>query len=394
MLDLLAPAFLANPYPVYHRLRQTDPLHRSGGFCFATRNSDISSILRDKRFGKDFRGRLIGRCGPQILDEPVYRSMQRWMLERDPPQHTRLRGLMSGAFSPERLEQMRPQIERTVHRLIDRMEPRGQGDLIADFAFRLPVIVMCELLGIPDDHRPMFFAGGRGHGQHLDPAPTPAEIAAANKSHLAAERYFTRLVELRRCQPSTDLTTHLIRASENGGGLDDEELIANLILLFGAGHETTANLIGNAILALFRNPDQLDLVRHHPGLIENAIHEFLRYDSSVQTALRVAMMDVELGGRLLHKGEIVISLLAAGNRDPSVYERPDELDLTREKVRPLSFGGGIHYCVGAQLARIEAELAVSILLQRLPTLRLQQPATPTWRPLFVLRGLKTLPAMW
>ena len=208
--------------------------------------------------------------------------------------------------------------------------------------------------------------------------------------------YFCRLFELRRREPGDDLTTQLVQAEEDGSKLTNEEMTANIILLFGAGHETTVNLIGNGLLALHRNPDQLALLKARPDLITNAVEEFLRYDSSVQLSGRTALEDIEdLGGRRIAKGDNVLCLLGSANRDPAVYpDRPDSLDITRPNVRPLSFGGGIHHCLGAQLARIEAEIAISALLKRLPDLRLDDAVNPAWRPTFVLRGLKCLPASW
>src|SRR4029079_16014841 len=208
--------------------------------------------------------------------------------------------------------------------------------------------------------------------------------------------YFDRLFELRRKDPGDDLTTQLLQAEEEGSKLSNEELYTNIVLLFGAGHETTVNLIGNGLLALYRNPDQLALLKARPELITNAIEEFLRYDSSVQMSGRVALEDIDdLGGKRIPKGESVLCLLGSANRDPAVYpDRPDQLDITRQRIRPLSFAGGIHLCLGAQLARIEAEVAISTLLRRLPGLRLDDPENPEWRPTFVLRGLKSLPASW
>jgi cytochrome P450 len=224
----------------------------------------------------------------------------------------------------------------------------------------------------------------------------PKEIADANASGMMARMYFEQLFEMRRKNPGNDLTTQLIQAEEAGDKLTNEEMTANIILLFGAGHETTVNLIGNGLLALFRNPDQLALLKANPSLISNAIEEFLRYDSSVQMSGRVTLEDIDdLGGRRIPKGESILCLLGSANRDPAVYpDQPDRLDITRPNVKPLSFGGGIHFCLGAQLARIEAEIAISTLLRRLPNLRLDDAENPEWRPTFVLRGLKRLPASW
>jgi cytochrome P450 len=396
LFNPLSPEVIANPYPHYHRLRTLDPVHRSPlGVFVASRHADVSFVLRDKRFGKDFVGRMTRRFGPQVLDEPVYRSMRHWMLQLDPPDHTRLRGLVVKAFTARRVEDMRPRIQEIVDRTLDRIEPRGQMDLIADFALRLPVIVICDMLGIPEEDHEMIFAGARGGGRLLDPVPlSRAEIDQANNDNLATEAYFHSLFELRRRQPGDDLTTQLVLAEEEGHKLTNEELTANIILLFGAGHETTVNLIGNGLLALYRNPDQLRLLKESPALITNAIDELLRYDSSVQLTGRTALEDISVGGVDVAKGESVLCLLGAANRDPAVYPDPDRLDITRSNIRPMSFGGGIHFCLGAQLARIEGEIAIAALLRRLPNLKLDDVEHPDWRQTFVLRGLNRLPARW
>jgi len=397
LFNPLSPDFIADPYPFYHRLRAIDPMHLSPrGFHVASRHADITSILRDKRFGKDFVGRMTRRYGPQILEEPVYRSMSRWMLQQDPPDHGRLRGLVVRAFTAQRVEDMRPRIQQIVDKIIDRVEPRGHMDLIADFAFRLPVTVICEMLGIPDEHLEPLLTSSRGSGRLLDPAPlTKDEINQHNAFNLASAEYFRSLFELRRRQPGSDLTTQLVQAEEDGSKLSNEELTANIMLLFGAGHETTVNLIGNGLLALHRHPDQLRLLTSDPWRAANAVDELLRYDSSVQVTSRTTLEDVDdIGGIPLAKGQSVLCLLGAANRDPAIYPNPDRLDITRTNIRPLSFGGGIHYCLGAQLARIECEIAIGTLLRRLPNLRLDDTDHPDWRQTFVLRGLNKFPASW
>ena len=398
VFDPLSPEFIRDPYPHYERLRRTDPVHiTSHGMYLASRNAEVSLVLRDKRFGKDFVERSKRRYGPKIMEEPIFRSMSRWMLQQDPPDHTRLRGLVVKAFTARRVEDMRPRIQEVVDQTIDRVAERGRMDLIEDFAFRLPVTIICDMLGIPEEHREAFYMGSRDGGRILDPVPlTPAEIAQGNAGNLMAHMYFQQLFELRRKNPGDDLTTQLVQAEEDGSKLSNEELTANIILLFGAGHETTVNLIGNGLLALHRNPDQLALLKANPSFITNAIEEFLRYDSSIQLTGRVALEDIDgLADKKIPKGESVLCLLGSANRDPAVYpDRPDRLDITRQNVRPLSFGGGIHFCLGAQLARIEAEIAISTLLRRLPELRLDDAENPEWRPTFVLRGLKRLPASW
>jgi cytochrome P450 len=398
LFNPLSPEFIRNPYPHYERMRTTDPVHLTPlGMYVASRHAEASLVLRDKRFGKDYVERTIRRYGPKIMEEPVFRNFALTMLQQDPPDHTRLRGLVVKAFTARRVEDMRPRIQEIVDENLDRIIPQGKMDLIEDFAYRLPVTVICDMLGIPAEHREMFHSGSRNSGRILEPVPmTPEEINQSNAGQAMVKMYFDQLFDLRRKNPGDDLTTQLLQAEEDGNKLSNEELYANIIMLFGAGHETTVNLIGNGLLALHRNPDQLALLKANPSLITNAIEEFLRYDSSVQMSGRVALEDIEdLGGKRIPKGESVLCLLGSANHDPAVYpDRPERLDITRPNVKPLSFGGGIHFCLGAQLARIEAEIAISTLLRRLPDLRLDDAENPEWRPTFVLRGLKRLPASW
>ncbi|MBP0109638.1 cytochrome P450 [Bradyrhizobium vignae] len=398
LFNPLAPDFIRDPYPHYERLRTIDPIHVTPFGQFVTsRHAEVSLVLRDKRFGKDFVERTTRRYGPEIMKEPVFRSMSYWMLQADPPDHTRLRGLVVKAFTARRVEDMRRRIQEIVDQAIDAVIDRGHMDLIEDFAFRLPVTIICDMLGIPEEHREVFYKSSRDGGRLLDPVPlSPEEISQGNAGNLMAQMYFQQLFELRRRSPGDDLITQLVQAEEDGHKLTNDELTANIILLFGAGHETTVNLIGNGLLALHRNPDQLALLKARPELIEGAIEEFLRYDSSVQMTGRVTLEDIDdLGGVKIPKGETVLCLLGSANRDPAVYpDRPDRLDVTRTNVKPLSFGGGIHFCLGAQLARIEAEIAIATLLRRLPDLRIDDVENPEWRPTFVLRGLKRLPASW
>ena len=386
------PAFIADPYSFYHRLRMTDPMHLTpSGYYVASRHADVAAVLRDKRFGKDFMRRPV-----LMLKEPVYRSMSHWVLQLDPPGHGRLRNIVVRAFTARRVEDMRPRIQQIVDELIDCLEPQGHMDLIADFAFRLPVTVICDMLGIPEEDRQVFFKSSRARfARLLEMAPlSRAEVDRQNSYNLAMAEYFGRLFELRRREPRDDLITYFVQAEENDR-LTNEELTANVILLFDAGHETTVNLIGNGLLALHRNPDQLRLLKNNPSLMANAIEELLRYDASVQAIGRTALEYVdEIGGISLEKGQSVICLLGSANRDPAVYSDPDRLDVTRPDVRPLSFGRGIHQCVGAQLARIEGEIAIATLLRRLPNLQLDDVDHPDWRQTFVLRGLNRLLASW
>src|SRR5262249_26693818 len=256
---------------------------------------------------------------------------------------------------------------------------KGAMDVIRDLAHRLPVIVICDLLGIPEEHRAGFLVGSNVSGRILEPVPmSREELDQANAGTLAGNDYFDQLCELRRNAPQDDLRTELVRAEEAGDRLSGEELRANMGLLFGAGHETTTNLIGNGLLALHRSPDQWQRLKDDPSLIPNAIEELLRFDSSVQMTGRVTHAEVEVGGVTLPANESVVLLLGAANRDPAQYADPDQLDVGRQNVRPMSFGGGIHHCLGAQLARLEGELVFTALIERMPTLQLPEKDAPEW----------------
>ncbi len=392
----LSPEFIRDPYPVYRRIREFDPFWASPfSYRIVTRYKDVNAIMRDRRFVKDFIGRARRNYGDAAETEPVLRIVRRAMLTQDPPDHTRLRALVVKAFTARRIEDMRPHIQNIVDNALDRVERDGHMDVIADLAFRLPVTVICHMLGIPEDHIERFITGARMTGRAIEPIPmSRAEMDKANADQAVLREYFTALFELRRREPGDDLTTQLIQAEENGSQLTEDELIANILLLFVAGHETTVNLIGNGLLALYRNPDQLKLVRDRPALMPNAVEEFLRYDSSVQVTYRVAAEDMDMDGAAIKKNDSILCVLGAANRDPAAFDQPDRLDVARRRINPLSFGGGIHHCLGAQLARIEGEVALSTLLRRLPGLTLDNLDQPEWRPSFVLRGLRALPARW
>lgn len=392
----LDPAFIADPYPFYRRLREHAPVFKAPqGFWLITRYEDASFVLRDKRFGKDFEGNMRRRYGTDRMNEPAVASLARTMLVQDPPDHTRLRGLVTKAFTARRVADMRPRIKALVDQQLDRVAAKGEMDVMRDLAHRLPVIVICDMLGIPEEHRAPFLAGSNVNGRILEPVPmTREELDQANLNTQMAGVYFKQLCDLRRREPQDDLTTELVRAEEAGDKLSAEELEANIGLLFGAGHETTTNLIGNGLLALHRNPDQWERLKADPSLIPNAIEELLRYDSSVQLTGRVTHAEVEVGGVKLGAEESAVILLGAANRDPAHFENPDQLDVGRQNVKPLSFGGGIHFCLGAQLARLEAELTFTALIERMPNLSLPEKDRPAWRRSFTLRGLSKLPAVW
>jgi cytochrome P450 len=383
---------------VYDRLRAAAPVWKAPfGRWLLTRYDDCNMLMRDRRFGKDYSDpeALRRRFGPTALEEPAVVELSHMMLMRDPPDHTRLRGLVSKAFTARRIEALRPRVREMAERLIDAAMPAGRMDAIRDLAFPLPVMVICELLGIPDADRDRFVKGSVGGGRLLDPAPpTRAELDAANASIQLSGAYFDALFERRRREPGEDLISQLVQAEEAGDRLSAAELRSNVNLLFAAGHETTVNLIGNGLLALLRRPDQWQILLDDPSLMPNAIEEILRFESPVQAVSRVLAEPVDIGGVPIGRGELVVAVLGAGNRDPAVFENADRLDVTRKDPNPLSFGGGIHFCLGAQLARIEAAEVFGSVLRRLPDLRLAEPERVQWRPSFALRGVTELPVVW
>jgi cytochrome P450 len=337
------PAFVRDPYPAYRALRERAPVWKAPlGMWILTRYEDIAKLLKNPLFVHDFEGEISDlRNRRAALNEPVYQSLGKSMLLRDPPDHTRLRGLVAKAFTARRVEEMRARIEEIVGALLDDLVPYGKMDVIEDFAHKLPVIVICDMLGIPQEDRAQFLTGYRVSGRAIDPVPmTRAELDLVNANILRGRDYFGTLFERRRKQPGDDLVTALLQVQdEKNGRLTEDELYANISLLFAAGHETTSNLIGNGLLALQRNPDQWKLLTSNPELAAGGVEELLRYDSSVQLTGRKASADIEIGGQQIKRGDEVICLLGAGNRDPAVFENPERLDIARKNVRPLSFGG-------------------------------------------------------
>jgi len=391
--DFNSPAFRADPYPAYRFLRQAAPVWRMpAGMWLVSTHAGCSAVLRDNRFGREDGKEF----SAEITNEPAILTLTRMMLLRDPPAHTRLRGLVSKAFTARRVEALRPRIAEIVDGLIDAVAPAGAMDVMADFAKKLPVTVICDMLGIPEADRAPFLEDRQTRGRILDPVPmSRAELDQANAAILAQQQYFSGLFAYRRKNPGDDLTSALLAARDGGDALTDDEALANIILLFAAGHETTTNLIGNGLLALERNPSEKARLRENPALMPNAVEELLRYDSPVQLTGRMALEDNEIHGQKIAKGEQIITLLGAANRDAAAYEGDAEaLDVGRPGVRAISFGGGIHHCLGAQLARIEAEIAFLVLLQRLPGLRLTAPDSVSWKPTITLRGPASLPASW
>ncbi|MFI5327243.1 MAG: cytochrome P450 [Candidatus Rokuibacteriota bacterium] len=385
------PAFVADPYPTYHRLRAEDPVHHSAlGFWVLTRYPDVMTMLRDPRLTKEpIAAFVAARFGMAVPPPGLGLSM----LDRDPPDHTRLRGLVSKAFTPKALESLRPGIQQIVDDLLADAAGRGQMDLIEEFAYPIPVRVICEMLGVPVRDHERFKGWGLDIARGLDAIMLPPDSEVGQRSvagRRALAEYFRELIAKRRASPRDDMLSALIAAEEAGDKLNEEELLATCILLLVAGHETTVNLIGNGTLALLRHPDQLQKLRENPGLIVTAVEELLRFDGPVQRTARIPSEDLTIGGRIIPKGEMVMPFLGAADRDPAQFPDPDRLDITRADNRHIAFGMGIHFCLGAPLARMEGQIAINTLLARLPKLALATDQ-PRFRQSLTLRGLQALP---
>jgi pimeloyl-[acyl-carrier protein] synthase len=384
------PEFVADPYPTYHRLRAEDPVHHSPlGFWVLTRYADVIAMLRDPRLVKE----PIAAFVAQRFGMAVPPGLGLSMLDRDPPDHTRLRGLVSKAFTPKALENLRPHIQQIVDGLLAQVEARGEMDLIEEFAYPLPVRVICEMLGVPVADHERFKQWGLDIARGLDAIMLPPDSEVAKRSMAgrhALSDYFRGLIAERRAAPQDDMLSALIAAEEAGDKLNNDELLATCILLLVAGHETTVNLIGNGTLALLRHPEQLRRLREQPGMIGTAVEELLRYDGPVQRTARIPSEDVKIGGQVIPKGEMVMPFLGAADRDPTQFPDPDRLDIGRTDNRHIAFGMGIHFCLGAPLARMEGQIAINTLVQRMPKLALATDK-PEFRQSLTLRGLSTLP---
>jgi cytochrome P450 len=396
LTNLQRPEVRSDPYPFYARLRSQDPVHwdESLGFWVLTRYADIVAVYNDPRFSRaQGLQRGFERLNPheQQIAEPVYHSFAKTMFYADPPYHTHLRGLVNSAFTPLAVDAMRPYIQRTVDALLDTACENGGMDAIRALAHPLPILVITQMLGLPAEERVRFKSWSDDLFAILGSVPHPPELMErAARSLAELTDYLTALSRARRQQPAHDLLSALVGVVDRGERLTEDELVANVTILLSAGHETTSNLIGNGLLALLQHPEQAHKLRQQPDLVPSAVEEMMRYDNPVQIAYRSAAADVEIGGKCIRKGQLVNSVLAAGNRDPRRYSDPDRFDVARDEGRHLGFGLGIHFCIGAPLVRLEAQVAFETLLRRFPELRL---ATDSWewqeQPIF--RGVKSLP---
>lgn len=393
----------ADPYPVYARLRHLDRVHHSPiGFWLVSGHEQVNQLLRNPQLSSSDRHidpaalhlgplrRFLGRTDATETGAFFDRAPD-LLLFLDPPEHTRLRRLVNRAFTPRRVQELEPRIAAIADELLDPIVTRGRCELMADFAYPFPARVICELIGVPTDETHHIIEPAPALAAGLEPAPLLTLTArdAANTATTQLTDYLRDLITRRRHQPGDDLLSALIHTDDP---LSDDELISVTLLLLIAGHETTANLLGNAMVALFDQPGPAQQLRNNPDLDTSAVEELLRYDSPVQMTMRVATERVELDHRVIEPGAVVVLCTGAANHDPTTFERPERLDWHRTPNHHLAFGGGIHHCLGAHLARTEARIGLRALLNRLPTATPQSP--PPRRPSFTIRGLERLDLTW
>lgn len=397
-IDLASPVFKANPYPFYARLRADEPVHEFStshgqSTWLITRYTDAEFVLRDERFVKDRQHVASTERLAHIESASASPGdlMSMSMVDFDPPDHTRLRTLFHPFFTPRQIETWRERTQQITDELIDAVVDRGSMDLIDEFASVLPLRVVSEMLGVPVADGPKLHAWTKLTADSLG---SPQAFQSANAALQEFYLYLLELIEQKRQAPADDLISKLLKAE--GGQISARELVTMIFLLITAGHDTADNMIGSGMLALLTHPQQMALLKEQPALIKTAVEEFLRYRSPFMlSTMRWASEDIELGGKLIRRGDSVLISLAATNRDDEVFACPDTFDITRQENPHLAFGKGIHYCLGAPLARLEGQIAIPTLLRRLPDLRLQvDPAALEWRPGWLVQGLQHLPVVF
>lgn len=393
--NILDAQFKANPFPFLARLRNSQPVYRTTlpdktVLWLLTRYEDVYRLLKDERFPKNRRTAMTpAQLRKQPWVPPMFRPLERTMLDLDAPDHTRLRQLVHKAFTPRLVEQMRGRVQTLADELLGRVARQGEMDLIRDYALPLPMTLITEILGVPTSDRAKFHKWSQAIVS-LDQFNATLRVLPAIWLFV---RYLRRFFKLRRADPQDDLVSALIQAEEAGDKLSEDELLAMVFLLLIAGHETTVNLIGSGLLALLTHPAELAKLRRAPALIKPAVEELLRYTAPVFMATeRYAREDVTLHGVTIPRGGMTLGVIGSANRDEEVFAHPDELDITREPNKHLSFGQGIHFCLGAPLARLEAQIAINTLLAQMPQLHLKvTPESLRWRRSLLLRGLEALP---
>ncbi|MEU5266070.1 cytochrome P450 [Amycolatopsis sp. NPDC021455] len=391
--DPFDPEYRRDPYPVYHALRTAGPVQRTeGGLVLALSHDVCSAVFRDPRFGHQS-----GVANPIPFRAPASTAAAtgggtRWFVVLDPPDHTRLRRLVSRGFTPALIEEMIGAVTRLSEELLDDMLDAGGGDLLADWAYPLSLTVISEILGVPHSDRGLLKHWSAVIGRGIDPdfVMPPAERELRGQVWREFSAYFTDLAARRRADPGTDVLSKLAIAEEDGDALTMDELVATCTLILMAGHETVVDLFGGGTLALLADPEQRRLLAARPELAGSAVDELLRFDPPVQMVARTALTDLEIGGVPMRRGEMIMAVIGAANRDPAVYDRPDRLDLTRQGPRHLAFGLGIHYCLGAPLGRMQGRVGFRTLLAKARSLRLDTDRL-TYRDNLMSRGLAALP---
>jgi hypothetical protein len=390
MINFSDPGFVANPYPALKELRQHGkPVwHEELGIFLAARYNDANAVLRTKTLGRIFTPKE-----PESQWNEFNWLHSDSLLDSEPPKHTRLRSLVGKAFSRSRIEALRPEVERIANLLLDEAENKlasnGNFDLIADYAEPLPVKVIAALLGFPDEDEHLLRPWSQSIVKMYEVSPSvEAQHEAQQAAHEFAE-YVRALMHKRKAEPGSDLISELAVVEEAGEKLNAQELIATCVLLLNAGHEASVNGFGNGMVATFERPDQLELLSKNPrGVADTAIEEFLRFDAPLHLFERTATADTEIGGVMVREGQKIASLLGSANRDETIFDRADELDLSREQNPHIGFGAGIHFCLGAPLSRIEMSASLPLLFERFPNISLAE--TPKRRPTFVLRGYESV----
>ncbi|MET8678328.1 cytochrome P450 [Streptomyces sp. NPDC004647] len=392
--DPWSPAFVADPYPAYAALRESGRAHffEPTGQWLIPRYADVSALLRDRRLGRTYLHRFtheeFGQPVPPPEHEPFHVLVGHGLLDLEPPDHTRIRRLISKAFTPRRVQRLVPSVELLARQLVDEMRAEGGGDLVERLAEPLPVAVIAEMLGVPREDRGLLRPWSADIIGMFELNPAEETARKAVRASLEFSAYLRELIAVRRKSPGEDLISALIAAHESGDRLSEQEMVSTCVLLLNAGHEATVNTTANGWLALFRHPGRLAALRADPALLPTAVEELMRYDTPLQMFERWVLDDIEVGGVAVPRGAEVALLFGSANRDPARFADPDRLDLARTDNPHLTFGGGIHFCLGAPLARIELAASFGALLERAPGLRLV--AEPRWKPGYVIRGPEEL----
>jgi len=401
--ELTNPAFYADPYPVYERLRAEGPLIPvMSGMWVTGSNAVTEKLLRDKRWGKDFIEYVRMRYGNEHVNDICFQSMNRAVIMANPPKHPFLKGLLMKVFNADQVARFRGDVQKIADSLVDSFIDKRSIDLVTRFANPLPITAICMLMGLAEDETAFFIDQGpemiMSYSRTVDMAAmTPEQISAANTATKYLQEFFAGKLRERRKSPGNDLISLLLTAEEKGQHLTDEEIIDTIILTFVGGHETSVHMIGNSLIALGRHPEEWEQVRRDESLIPQCVSECLRYDSSLPLTSRHALEDMEFEGINFSEGETVVIFLGSVNRDPMRFALPDRFMIDRPvdpACRHLTFGAGAHYCIGAMLAVVELEIALGTLFRRLPGLRLTNLDSLHWYPISIVRGVKSLQAVW